>query len=179
MLPRGATTIFTMKSRYKMLIRSVAHFNLISFASSLNWTHHYNCMSISTGNIMSFPQTMEDRVSLVVECRMVWYDHNILGSSSSYKLLSSSSFLLSLFRITLLDDSTLQFSQGCRTKKYFICTPKCLQKSLTIVLESWVPSSEIMVPGSSYLHIISHQQKYNNLLVVIFATTSTSINMVK
>lgn len=107
-------------------ITSAAHSNMALFASSLNWDHRHEGMSIFTSNIVSAPYTMENGVSLVVEHRVVWYNHNISWSNVAHRLLASSSFFLSAFRITLLADSTCPLVRGCIIDTYFVCTPKSL-----------------------------------------------------
>lgn len=73
------------KASLNSSIRYVAYSNPISFASSLNWDLCHKGVSIYTCSMASASQTMESEASFMVEWRMVWYDHNILGSSSAHK----------------------------------------------------------------------------------------------
>lgn len=109
-------------------IRSTGNSNTALFASSLNWNRRHVGVSISTGSKVSIPYTMVNEVSLLVECGMVWYDHNISWSNSTHKPLESSSFFLSSLRITLFVDFACPLARGCTTDKNFVCTPKSLQK---------------------------------------------------
>lgn len=66
---------------------------------------------------------MENRGSLVVDCGVVWYDHNISWSSSTYKPLASSNFFLSPLKITLFTDLAFLFAWGCTMVRNLVCTP--------------------------------------------------------
>lgn len=85
-----------------------------------------------------------------------WYGMTIIshGANSSYKPLASSSFFLSPFIITLLVDFAYPLAYWCARDENFIRTPKYMQRSMTIVVVNWVPLSEMITPGSPYLHII-------------------------
>lgn len=66
-------------------------------------------VSISTGNITSSQYTIVNVVSLVVECGVVWYDHNTSLSCSVQSPLEPSNFFFILFNVTLFADSACCF----------------------------------------------------------------------
>lgn len=144
----------TWTTYHSSSIRCSAYFNHISFSSSLKWARLHDGVLIYMGNITSTTITMENRVSLMMDCRMVWYDHIISWSSSAHKPLASSIFFLSPLRITLLTNLACLLALGCTTDMNFVCMPKSLKKLVATVLENWVPLSETMAPGRPYQHII-------------------------
>lgn len=74
-------------------ISSVSHFKPISFASSFKCARLHEGVSISMRSIYSSLLIMENRVSCMVDCGVLWYEHSILWSNFAvdfwHRLVSS------------------------------------------------------------------------------------------
>lgn len=79
----------TWASSLTSSIRYAVHFKPIVFASSLNCIRRHEGVLIYTSSIVSAPKAMDNRVFLVVEYCVVWYDQSISWISSSHRPLAS------------------------------------------------------------------------------------------
>lgn len=144
-------------------IRSITHLSLYLFTYGLNWECCHEGVSISTGSITSSLYTMVKGVSLVVELGVVWHDYNIWWSNSKHNPLASSHFFFIPFRITLFVDSACPLDWGWTTYRTLVVLLS-YDIIVTVVMENWVPLSDMMMLGNPNMHMI-FSRRYGKLFL--------------
>lgn len=145
-------------------IRLAAHLNSILFFSLLNWERLNVGVLVLTSSMASKMYIIVNELSLMVEWRALWYDHNTSLSYSPHSPLASSSF----FFICLISICLLTWIPRSYVDKLSLY-PKWWKKFTIAELENWTPN----------LHIIHYQYKRWTISIVILEMACTSIHFVK
>ena len=109
----------------------------------------------------------------------MWYDYRIRGISSGHLPLAFSNLLFNPHSNTLLVDSTYLLVCGCSTNVKICLIPNSTYNSFSCLLANCVPLFEIICLGTSKRHTTLFQTKLRTFWVVITATGSVSIHLVK